>query len=64
MFITRADDYPLEQIIDVAAGRTRAEIVLKNAQVVNVFTNEIVEGDVAIHSGFIAGVGDYVGNQV
>ncbi len=64
MFITRAVDYPLEQIIDVAAGRTRAELVLKNAQVVNVFTNEIVEGDVAIHSGFIAGVGDYVGNQV
>ena len=64
MFLTRTDDYPLEQIIDVAAGRTRAQIVLKNAQVVNVFTNEIVEGNVAIHSGFIAGIGDYVGNQV
>ncbi|MHA1909686.1 MAG: amidohydrolase family protein, partial [Candidatus Thorarchaeota archaeon] len=64
MFLKRRDDYPLEQIIDVAAGRTRAEIVLKNAQIVNVFTNELVEGDVAIHNGFIAGIGDYVGNEV
>ncbi|MFW9909425.1 MAG: adenine deaminase [Candidatus Thorarchaeota archaeon] len=64
MFLTRTEEYPLDQIIDVAAGRTRAEVVLKNANVVNVFSNEIIEGDVAIHRGFIAGVGEYVGNQV
>jgi adenine deaminase len=64
MFLMRSDEYPLEQMIDVAAGRTRAETVIKNANVVNVFTNEIVRGDVAIHKGFIAGVGDYVGNEV
>jgi len=64
MFLTRTEDYPLEQVIDVAAGRARADVVLKNAQVVNVFTNELVEGDVALHNGFIAVVGDYVGNQV
>ncbi len=64
MFLTRTDEYPLDQIIDVASGRTRAEIVLKNANVVNVFTNEIVKGDVAIHRGFVAGVGEYVGNEV
>ncbi len=54
--------YPLEQMIDVASGRTRADIVLANARVVNVFTGEIQEGDVAIHKGFIAGVGKYQGN--
>ncbi|MHA2085770.1 MAG: amidohydrolase family protein, partial [Candidatus Thorarchaeota archaeon] len=55
-------DYPLEQIIDVASGRTRADTVLKNASVVNVFTNEVIEGDVAIHKGYIAGIGQYEGN--
>ncbi|MHA1960596.1 MAG: adenine deaminase [Candidatus Thorarchaeota archaeon] len=55
--------YPLDQIIDVAAARTRADTVLKNARIVNVFTGDIVEGDVAIHKGFVAGVGDYVGTE-
>ncbi len=64
MFLMRSEEYPLEQMIDVAAGRTRADMVIKNANVVNVFTNEVVKGDVAIHRGFIAGVGDYVGNEV
>ncbi len=64
MFLTRSEEYPLEQMIDVASGRTRADVVLKNAHVVNVFTNEVVQGDVAIHRGFIAGIGEYVGNEV
>ena len=64
MFFTRSDKYPLEQMIDVAAGRTYADTVLKNANVVNVFTGEILEGDLAIHGGFIAGIGDYKGNNV
>ncbi len=64
MFLMRSEEYPLEQMIDVAAGRTRADTVIKNANVVNVFTNEVMKGDVAIHRGFIAGVGDYVGNEV
>lgn len=51
-------------MIDVAAGRTRADIVLKNGAVVNVFTGEVTEGDVAIHSGYIAGIGEYQGKEV
>jgi adenine deaminase len=51
-------------MIDVAAGRTRADLVLKHASVVNVFTGEVTQGDVAVHAGFIAGIGDYVGNEV
>jgi adenine deaminase len=50
-------------MIDVAAGRTRAELVLKNASVVNVFSGDIVEGDIALHQGYIAGIGKYLGNQ-
>jgi len=51
-------------MIDVAAGRTRADLVLRNASVVNVFTGDITEGDVAIHDGFIAGIGSYAGKEV
>jgi adenine deaminase len=51
-------------MIDVAAGRTRADLVLKNANVVNVFTGDVTPGDIAIHGAFIAGIGEYVGNEV
>ncbi|TFG04561.1 adenine deaminase [Candidatus Thorarchaeota archaeon] len=51
-------------MIDVAAGRTRADLVLKNASVVNVFSGEIEEGDVAIHGNYIAGIGEYVGSNI
>ncbi|MGV9103253.1 MAG: adenine deaminase [Promethearchaeia archaeon] len=64
MFLERPDEYPIDQMIDVAAGRTRADIVLKNGAVVNVFTGEVTEGDVAIHSGYIAGIGEYQGKEV
>ncbi len=64
MFLSRSEDYPLDQMIDVASGRTRADLVLKNANVVNVFTGEIVAGDIAIHGSYIAGIGEYVGNEV
>ncbi|NHJ14658.1 MAG: adenine deaminase [Candidatus Thorarchaeota archaeon] len=64
MFLQRSDEYPLDQMIDVASGRTRAELVLKNASVVNVFTGDIEEGDVAIHAGYIAGIGSYQGSEI
>jgi adenine deaminase len=64
MFLGRSDDYPLEQMIDVASGRTRADIVLKNANVVNVFTGDITPGDIAIHGAYIAGIGEYSGKEV
>ncbi|MFW9769602.1 MAG: adenine deaminase, partial [Candidatus Thorarchaeota archaeon] len=63
MFLTRSDDYPLEQMIDVASGRTRADLVLKNANVVNVFTGDVSKSDIAIHREYIAGIGNYVGNE-
>ena len=51
----------LEQIIDAAIGRKKAEIVLKNGRFVNVFTGEICEGDIAIEGGKIVGFGKYEG---
>ncbi len=51
----------LEQYIDAAAGRKKAETVLKNGRFVNVFTGEICEGDIAVEGGKIVGFGKYEG---
>ncbi|MDN5363698.1 MAG: adenine deaminase [Eubacteriales bacterium] len=53
----------MEELIRVARGEKPAELVLKNARVVNVFSGEIVPGDVAIYRGKIAGVGKYEGEK-
>ncbi|MFE8694955.1 adenine deaminase [Cytobacillus sp. FJAT-53684] len=51
----------LKKRIDVAAKRTPADLVIKNAQIVNVFTREILVDDIAIVDGFFAGIGDFEG---
>ena len=51
----------LEQYIDAAVGRKKAETVLKNGRFVNVFTGEICEGDIAVEGGKIVGFGKYEG---
>ena len=53
----------LEQYIDAAIGRKKAEIVLKNGKFVNVFTGEVCEGDIAIEGGKIVGFGQYEGEK-
>ncbi len=45
----------------VARGLEKADLVLKNAHIINVFTKEIIEGDIAIAEGMIAGIGEYAG---
>lgn len=51
----------LKRKIDIGAGREKAEMVLKNAKIVNVFSHEIIEGDIAIDGGRIIGIGEYEG---
>lgn len=46
---------------NVSRKKELAEIVLKNANVINVFTEEIYVADIAIVDGIIAGVGEYSG---
>lgn len=54
-----------KHIIAVARGEAPAELVLRDARYLNVFTNEWCEGDIAITEGKIAGVGgQYTGEQV
>lgn len=50
-----------QRIIAVAAGRKKADLVLKNAKYLNVFSNEFLCGDIAVANGLIAGVGKYDG---
>ena len=53
-----------QRIIAVAAGREKADLVLKNAKYLNVFSNEFLCGDIAVANGLIAGVGKYDGKTV
>lgn len=55
----------LKNLIEVAAGRKIADLVIKNCQIVNVFSGEIESGDIAIVDGKIAGVGEnYDGKKI
>lgn len=50
-----------QRLIAVAAGREKADLVLKNAKYLNVFSNEFLCGDIAVANGLIAGIGKYDG---
>ena len=49
----------IKEIIPYALGEKPAHVLFKNAKIVNVFTGEIEEGNIAIFKKRIAGVGDY-----
>ncbi|CAK8720226.1 Adenine deaminase [Candidatus Electrothrix laxa] len=48
-----------KQLIDCAAGRILADLVLKNGRIVHVVTGEVAQGDIAVINGYIAGVGEH-----
>ena len=52
-----------QRIIEVAAGREKADLVLKDATYVNVFSGELCTGDIAVAEGLIVGLGQYEGLQ-
>ena len=52
-----------QRIIDVAAGRAPADLVLKNAVYVNVFSGELEKRDIAVAEGLIVGLGSYSGTE-
>ncbi len=41
----------------------KADLVLRNAKIVNVFTDRVEEGNIAITNGMIVGIGDYHGKK-
>lgn len=52
-----------QRIIAAAAGREPADLVLKNATFVNVFSNELSTMDIAVAEGLIVGMGSYQGRS-
>lgn len=48
-------------LIDYSIKNKKSELVLKNANIVNVFSHEIVKADVAIEKGIVVGIGNYEG---
>ncbi|MCD4740466.1 adenine deaminase [archaeon] len=53
----------MRELIDVALGKKKAELVIKNVDLVNVYTEEVYSTDIAIHKGTIAGIGRYNGKK-
>ena len=50
-----------QKVIEAASGRKKADLVLKNATFVNVFSNELNTCDIACANGLIVGLGQYDG---
>lgn len=59
--ITKAE---LKNLIDVASGRKKADLLIKNCNVVDVYNGEILKDNVAISNGYIAGLGDYKADKI
>ena len=53
----------LKRIIAAATGSEKADLVLKRAKIINVFSEEIISGDLAIADGVIVGIGCYDGQH-
>ena len=53
-----------EKIIRIARGLEKADLVIKNANIVNILSEEIHKADIAIADGVIAGIGEeYFGKK-
>lgn len=52
-----------EKMIAAAMGEIKCDVVLKNARVVNVFSGDVHEGNVAILGDSIVGIGQYTGEN-
>jgi adenine deaminase len=53
----------LAELIKLARGQEKANLLLRNARVVNVFSHEIIETNVAIAGDRIVGLGDYLAGE-
>ncbi|EID85398.1 adenine deaminase [Treponema sp. JC4] len=49
----------LKKLIETATGKVSADLCIKNAKIVDVFTRNVFEGDIFISDGYIAGFGGY-----
>ena len=54
----------LQRKLSIARGERPAELLIKNASLVNVLSGEIYRTSVAVDDGRVVGLGDYEGRQV
>ena len=52
-----------QRLVRVALGEEKADLVLKNADYINVFSDEICHGDIAVANGLVVGMGVYSGEK-
>ena len=57
-------EHGLSRRLAVARGDEPADVVVRGGRVLSVFTREWLDVDVAVVDGWIAGLGDYEGNEV
>lgn len=53
----------MKHYLDVCRRLKKADLVIKNAKIINVFTKEVLTGDLAICDSRIIGIGDYKGEE-
>ncbi len=51
------------ELLEAATGRQKADLVLKNARILDVYNAEFFDGDLAIQNGRIVGIGPYEGKE-
>ena len=51
------------ELSEIARKEKKAQKVFKNGKIFNVFTEEIIEGDIAVSEGIIVGIGEYSGDE-
>lgn len=61
MEVNNMQNKQLKKLIDIASGRKLADLVIKNCKVIDVYNATIINADIAICDGEIAGIGDYSG---
>jgi len=54
----------LKERIRIASGEGKADLLIKNGRVVNIFSGEVEKKDVAIFGGVIIGFGDYRAREI
>jgi adenine deaminase len=54
----------MKRRIESASKREKADLVIKNGKIIDVFNHQIYQADVAITDGVIVGIGNYDGNEI
>lgn len=54
----------LAERLNASAGRQKADTVIKNGKIMDVFNQEWISADIAITDGVIVGLGEYEGEEV